>query len=61
MDGFETFKKIKNLAFDQIIIAQTAYAKVEDEINIRELGFDDYLAKPIDPNHLITVISKYLS
>jgi signal transduction histidine kinase/ligand-binding sensor domain-containing protein/CheY-like chemotaxis protein len=59
MDGFETFKKIKELGPDQIIIAQTAYARIEDEIKIRDYGFDEYLAKPINPNHLITIISKF--
>jgi signal transduction histidine kinase/CheY-like chemotaxis protein len=60
MDGFETFEKIKHLTPDQTIIAQTAYARIEDEIKIREYGFDDYLSKPINPNHLTTIISKYL-
>ena len=60
MDGIETMKKIKELASEQIIIAQTAYALIEDEIKIRESGFDDYLAKPINPRNLLNTISKFI-
>ncbi|WP_291855975.1 hybrid sensor histidine kinase/response regulator [Marinilabilia sp.] len=60
MDGFETFERIKDLVPNQIIIAQTAYARIEDEIKIRKHGFEDYISKPINPNHLISVISKFL-
>lgn len=60
MDGFTVFKKIKELDPNQVIIAQTAYARMEDEIKIREKGFDDFLAKPINPQKLIEMIAQYL-
>jgi CheY-like chemotaxis protein len=61
MDGFSTFKAIKALAPNEIIVAQTAYARIEDELKIRDMGFSDYIAKPINPRHLIKLVSKYLS
>ncbi len=60
MDGFSTFDNIKKIAPSQVIIAQTAYARAEDEQKIRERGFDDYIAKPINPKNLIQMITKYL-
>ena len=60
MDGYTTFDRIKEIAPHQPIIAQTAFARPEDERKIREKGFDDYLAKPINPRDLIDVIKHYL-
>lgn len=60
MDGFSTFDNIKKRVPSQVIIAQTAYARTEDEQKIRERGFDDYIAKPINPKNLILMITKYL-
>jgi signal transduction histidine kinase/ligand-binding sensor domain-containing protein/CheY-like chemotaxis protein len=60
MDGFETLAHIRKMAPTQIVIAQTAYAQIEDELKIREEGFDDYLAKPINPDHLLNTIANFL-
>ncbi|PWD97624.1 hybrid sensor histidine kinase/response regulator [Marinilabilia rubra] len=60
MDGFKTFQRIRELVPEQIIIAQTAYARPEDELKIRESGFDEYLAKPINPHHLLKILSQFL-
>ncbi len=60
MDGYETLKELRNNGCNLPVIAQTAYAQPEDEINIRKSGFDDYVAKPIHPKLLIELIEKYL-
>lgn len=60
MDGFATLTKIRENYPNQIVIAQTAYALKDDEIRIRQMGFDDFLPKPINPKLLIHVLARYL-
>lgn len=42
-------------------IAQTAYAMAGDREKMLESGFDDYLAKPISKNELMTIIKNQLA
>jgi len=62
MDGWEATRRIKaNSELKDIpIIAVTSHAMVGDEIQAREAGCDDYIAKPIDENELIRKIKKFL-
>jgi PAS domain S-box-containing protein len=39
-------------------VALTAYARVEDRINVLAAGFDMHVAKPIDPAELVAVVSR---
>ena len=61
MDGYETLIKIKELGFKLPIIAQTAYAMIEEKEKIRSAGFDNYISKPIQINLLLEMISSFLS
>jgi len=62
LDGWEATKKIKaNSDLKQIpVIAITSHAMVGDETKAREIGCDDYLAKPIDENELLSKIRRIL-
>jgi signal transduction histidine kinase/ligand-binding sensor domain-containing protein/CheY-like chemotaxis protein len=60
LNGFEATRQIKEIYPDQVIIAQTAFAKVDDEKLIRDAGFDDYIAKPINPSQLFSIINNYI-
>jgi CheY-like chemotaxis protein len=60
MDGYEAARIIKYRFPNQVIIAQTAYARPEDEKDFHKNGFDDYLAKPIRPVILYYILNKYL-
>lgn len=42
----------------QPFIAQTAYAMAGDRERFLEAGFDDYIAKPVNKNELITIIKR---
>lgn len=62
-DGIQLMHKIKadypiykNIPF----IAQTAYAMAGDREKMLEAGFDDYIAKPINKNELMTIIKNQL-
>ncbi|MBN2485801.1 MAG: response regulator [Bacteroidales bacterium] len=59
MNGYEAARIIKNNKPAQVIIAQTAYARPEDEYEIRRAGFNDYLSKPISSGMLFSVLEKY--
>jgi CheY-like chemotaxis protein len=60
MNGIEARKEIKKIAPDIPIITVTAYAFYEEERNLIESGFDDYIAKPFNFTKLIHVLSKFL-
>jgi signal transduction histidine kinase/CheY-like chemotaxis protein len=60
MDGTEALKQVKSKKPGQLIIAQTAYARTEDEIAFRQQGFDDYISKPINRKDLFEMLEKYL-
>jgi two-component system cell cycle response regulator DivK len=62
MDGWEATRKIKaNSDLKHIpIIAVTSHAMVGDEVQAREAGCDDYIAKPVDENELMEKIKKLL-
>jgi CheY-like chemotaxis protein len=62
-DGIQLMHKIKadfpvykNIPF----IAQTAYAMAGDREKMLNSGFDDYIAKPINKNELMTIIKNQL-
>ena len=59
MDGFDLFKKLKELSNIPIIIS-TSRGDIGNKIYGFELGADDYLAKPYDPRELILRINLIL-
>ena len=60
LDGYQTTMRIKEIKPHLTVIAQTAYALVEDRYRCKDAGCDDYLAKPIEPSILLKKISKFL-
>ncbi len=62
MSGIETLKKLKEIAgFNTPVIALTADAIQGKSNKYLEVGFDDYLSKPIDKNELNKILSKLFS
>jgi signal transduction histidine kinase/CheY-like chemotaxis protein len=61
MNGYKTTEIIRQTNKDLYIIAQTAYAFVEDKEKVMRSGFNDYIAKPIIKNDLLILINKYLN
>ena len=60
MDGYTATSLIRKMEPSIPIIAQTAYAMVEDVNKIKSSSFDDYISKPIRPGILIEKVKKYL-
>ncbi|HEX7666948.1 MAG TPA: response regulator, partial [Polyangiaceae bacterium] len=63
MDGYETIAAIrKNEAHRALpIVAVTAKALPEDREKCLEVGANDYLPKPVDPDRLLEIIDRYTS
>ncbi|MBF0287843.1 MAG: response regulator [SAR324 cluster bacterium] len=63
MDGMTAIKEIrKDPYFQEIaIVALSADAFIEQQQKAFAVGANDYLTKPIDPNHLTIVLDKYLN
>ncbi len=59
MNGYDATTKIKQSYPNIPIIAQTAYASIEDREKALLAGCDDFIAKPIKKNTLLEVIQKY--
>jgi CheY-like chemotaxis protein len=60
MDGFEATKQIKILRPDLPVIAQTAYAFIDERQKILSAGCDDYISKPIVKDDLLKMINKHV-
>ena len=59
MDGFDLFKKLKQIK-DLPIIISTARDDIGNKIYGYELGTDDYLSKPYEPTELVLRIEATL-
>ena len=60
MDGIEATKIIRQRDKDVPIIALTANAMIEDIKNVKAVGMNEHLNKPIDIKKLYDVLFKYL-
>ncbi len=62
MDGFEAMRRIREQArFSRLpIIAVTAKAMRDDQEKCLQAGANDYLAKPIDLDKLVSLIRVWM-
>jgi len=62
MDGYEATKRIRsNTRWSELpVIAMTAHAMNEDRVKSLEVGMNDQINKPVNPNELFATIAKYL-
>ncbi|MBU1369213.1 MAG: PAS domain S-box protein [Bacteroidetes bacterium] len=60
MNGIEATKLIREFRPELPVVATTAYAQTGDEHRILEAGCNDYLAKPIKMEKLLSLIRKYV-
>jgi len=60
MNGLEATTQIKKIKPEIPIIIQTAHAMQNDEKISHEAGCDDYIAKPIKKERLISLINKWI-
>jgi PAS domain S-box-containing protein len=60
IDGKEATKRIRKIRPNLPIIAQTAFAMLNDKEIILEAGCNDYITKPIQKAVFVEILSKYL-
>jgi CheY-like chemotaxis protein len=60
MDGYEAIQEIRKTKKELPIIALTAKAMRGDRNKCIEAGANDYLAKPVDPDKLISMLRVWL-
>ena len=57
MDGFQAFMSIHSFKPDLPIIAQTAHSSNEDQEKIMQMGFTDYITKPLDKERVFEILN----
>jgi len=60
MNGYEALRMLRKQGINLPVVAQTAYARLEDENKALEAGFDAYISKPIDRNKLEMIIDRFV-
>ena len=60
MDGFEATRRIRadGALRDTVVIAMTANARVDDQARCMAVGMDEFLTKPVAPEHLAAAIAR---
>lgn len=59
-DGFGVLKSAKEVDTGIPVIVMTAYGSIEDAVKAMKEGAMDFLAKPVDPDHLTLLVSRAL-
>jgi len=60
-DGFGVLRAAKELDADLPVVVMTAYGSIQDAVAAMKEGALDFLAKPVDPDHLALLIERALS
>jgi len=60
MDGVETTKRIRDMGYNEPIVALTANVVAGQSDMFIKNGFDDFVAKPIDVRLLTNVLNKFI-
>jgi DNA-binding NtrC family response regulator len=59
-DGLGVLRSSKEIDADVPVIVMTAYGSIEDAVLAMKEGALDFLAKPVDPDHLLLLVSRAL-
>jgi DNA-binding NtrC family response regulator len=60
-DGFGVLRAAKELDSDLPVIVMTAFGSIQDAVSAMKEGALDFLAKPVDPDHLLLLVERALS
>lgn len=59
-DGFGVLRSAKELDPEVSVIVMTAFGSIEDAVAAMKEGATDFLAKPVDPDHLLLLVARAL-
>lgn len=61
-DGYHLIRRVRSLASSRCAVvpavAITAYASERDYQNAIEAGYHEHVAKPFDPDRLVTIVAR---
>ena len=60
-DGFGVLRASKELDPQLPVIVMTAFGSIQDAVNAMKEGALDFLAKPVDPDHLLLMVERALA
>src|SRR6187455_3736269 len=60
-DGFGVLRAAKELDPELPVVVMTAYGSIQDAVAAMKEGALDFLAKPVDPDHLLLLVSRALA
>jgi DNA-binding NtrC family response regulator len=60
-DGFGVLRAAKELDPELPVVVMTAYSTIQDAVKAIKDGALDFLAKPVDPDHLLLMVERALS
>jgi DNA-binding NtrC family response regulator len=60
-DGFGVLRAAKDIDPELPVIVMTAYGSIQDAVAAMKEGALDFLAKPIDPDHLLLLVERALA
>jgi DNA-binding NtrC family response regulator len=60
-DGFGVLAAAKDLDSELPVIVMTAFGGIEDAVKAMKAGAMDFLAKPVDPDHLLLLVERALA
>ena len=59
-DGFGVLRAAKELDTELPVIVMTAFGSIQDAVSAMKEGALDFLAKPVDPDHLLLLVERAL-
>ncbi len=59
-DGLGVLRAVKDLDTELPVIVMTAHGSIQDAVDAMKQGALDFLAKPVDPDHLLLLVSRSL-
>src|SRR6059058_1896605 len=60
-DGFGVLRAAKELDPELQVIVMTAYGSIQDAVTAIREGAMDFLAKPVDPDHLLLMVARAIA
>src|ERR1700686_4042814 len=60
-DGFGVLRAAKDFDPELPVIVMTAFGSIQDAVNAMKEGALDFLAKPVDPDHLLLMVERALA